>query len=149
MYLKLSNKSKKNTCTYGVHVTLRLLVQLYFKTLTGGHLDKSEQWITLTKPTIHVPFFISLLFTFDVSLRIEFCIQCIFYNLETTHSDCAQVHLAKHTVLIFLCPYLFVAAMKHTTTACTVTPVSNVRDHFHQHISWRSMYLRIMMLCSA
>lgn len=56
VYLKLSNKSKKNTCTYGLHVTLRLLVQLYFKTLTGGHLDKSKQWITLTKPTIHVPF---------------------------------------------------------------------------------------------
>lgn len=45
--------------------------------------------------------------------------------------------------------FLVYQVMKHTIIACTVTPVLNVRDHFHQHISWRSMSLRIMMLCSA
>ena len=110
--------------------------------MSTGLLSVNQQYIT-------VPFLSHSYLHFDVSLRLELSIQCIFYNLETTHSDRTQIHLAKYSVLIFLCSYFFVVVMKHTTIACTVTPVLNVRDHFHQHISWRSMSLRITMLCSA
>ena len=61
--------------------------------MSTGLLSVDQQYMYL---------FDLILLTFDVSLRQELSIQCIFYNLETTHSDCAQVHLAKYSVLIFL-----------------------------------------------